>query len=93
MIIVCIIKIKLYVLKPIQCTITESYSNALTKFEYYVDNMWWIENVFRLFTINVQSTVNETTYKNLDYYLWSNKRMLPFFILQQFFPHFFLIFN
>ena len=46
MIIVAIIGFKSYVFKPIQCTLTESYTNAPVGFEDYAENMCWIENVF-----------------------------------------------
>ena len=80
MIIVAIIGIKSYVFKPIQCTLTESYTNAPAGFEDYAENMCWIENVFRLSRIDVKSTLDENTYKGLDYDLRSKIRMLLFYI-------------
>ena len=76
MILVALIGIKSYVFKPIQCTLTESYTNAPAGFEEYAENMCWIENVFRLSRSDVKTTHDETTYKGLDYDLRSKIRML-----------------
>ena len=75
MIIVAIIGIKSYVFKPIQCTLNESYTNAPAGFEDYAENMCWIENVFRLSRIDVQTSFEEITYKALDYDLRSKIRI------------------
>ena len=79
MILVALIGIKSYIFKPIQCTLTESYTSAPAGFEEYAENMCWIENVFRLSRIDVKTTYDETTYKGLDYDLRSKIRMLCLF--------------
>ena len=78
MILVAIIGLKSYVFKPIQCTLTESYTSAPVGFEEYAENMCWIENVFRLARTDSKSMYGDpdSTYKSLDYDLRSKIRML-----------------
>ena len=81
MLIVALIGLKSYVFKPIQCTLTESYSNSPAGFEEYAENMCWIENVFRLTRKDIQSSHDDTIFKGLDYDLRSKIRMLTTRIL------------
>ena len=78
MLIVALIGLKSYVFKPIQCTLTESYSSAPAGFEEYAENMCWIENVFRLSRTDSKSmhADPDSTYTRLDYDLRSKIRKL-----------------
>ena len=75
MIIVAIIGIKSYVFKSMQCTLTESYTNSPAGFKDYAENRCWIENLFRLPRLDVQTTLDEITFKGLDYDLRSKIRI------------------
>ena len=78
MILVAIIGLKSYVFKPIQCTLTESYTNWPAGFEDYAENMCWIENVFRLVRTDSKNMHSDPDdiFKGYDYDLRSKIRML-----------------
>lgn len=79
MCLVALIGLKSYVFQPIQCSLSEPYTNAPAGFEAYSENMCWIENVFRLSRTQITHVYpdnNEVKFTRLDFDLRSKIRML-----------------